>query len=175
MPPGKGLLAHIETAAGVLRCALETDKAPVAVANFTGLANGTRLLRTAAGWRKQPAYDGSSLELISPGLAMRGGRPARPSTPGYVIADEIYDGMSHDRAGLLCMASRGPNTGAMQFLITLGPAHQLDPVAARYGSHGAYTIFGSCGPGSLLRSLASQLDSSPRTAIAIKTIRVTRP
>ena len=159
----------------MLSCSLLQDKAPLAVANFTGLANGTRPLRTLDGWRKQPAYDGSSFHRISPALAIHGGRPVHPSSPGYVIADEVWAGMSHNRAGLLCMATRGPNSGAMQFLITLGPAHQLDPVGSRYASHGAYTIFGRCGPGSLLRTLAIQLERRPHEPITIRSVRVTRP
>ena len=46
--------------------------------------------------------------------------------PGYVIPDEIWEGAAHDRAGLLCMANRGPNTNGAQFFITDAAAPHLD-------------------------------------------------
>ena len=54
-----------------------------------------------------------------------------------MIKDEIWEGAKHDRAGLLCMANRGPNTNGAQFFITDAAAAHLD---------GSYTIFGECAP-----------------------------
>src|SRR5260370_41189197 len=57
--------------------------------------------------------------------------------PGYVVPDEIWEGAAHDRAGLMCMANRGPNTNGAQFFITDGAAAWLDS---------GYIIFGECSP-----------------------------
>jgi peptidyl-prolyl cis-trans isomerase A (cyclophilin A) len=66
--------------------------------------------------------------------------------PGYVIPDEVWENALHDRAGLLCMANRGPNTNGAQFFITDALAKHLDS---------GYTIFGECGPEETVHKLAS--------------------
>jgi peptidyl-prolyl cis-trans isomerase A (cyclophilin A) len=63
-----------------------------------------------------------------------------------VIPDEVWEGARHDQRGLLCMANRGKNTNGMQFFITDGAAPHLD---------GGYTIFGKCGPETVIEQLAS--------------------
>ncbi|MGC4063508.1 MAG: peptidylprolyl isomerase [Polyangiaceae bacterium] len=65
---------------------------------------------------------------------------------GYVFADEVWPGANHDRRGLICMANRGKNTNSMQFFILDGSAPHLN---------GGYTIFGECGPDSVIEKLAS--------------------
>src|SRR5260370_32489502 len=66
--------------------------------------------------------------------------------PGYVVPDEIWEGAVHDRAGLLCMANRGPNTNGAQFFITDAAAAHLDR---------SYTIFGDCGPIERVHAIAN--------------------
>jgi len=148
--PGKGpLLAEIETAEGKLLCDLYDDKAPVTVANFVGLARGLRPFKAPDGkWTKKPAYDGTTFHRVIKGFMIQGGDPSGTGAgePGYVIPDEIWAGAAHDQRGLLCMANRGPNTNGQQFFIMDGVAKHLD---------GGYTIFGKCGPDSVIEKLAS--------------------
>ena len=56
LPPGKQLLATIETSMGKIECKLYDDKAPITVANFVGLARGVRPGRRprASGRRSRP-------------------------------------------------------------------------------------------------------------------------
>ena len=144
------LVARIDTPRGPLECKLYEDKAPHTVANFVGLARGLRPWKNAQGqWIKKPAYDGTTFHRIIKGFMIQGGDPIGDGNgdPGYAIADEVWPGATHDRAGLLCMANRGRNTNGAQFFITDGAAPHLDAKG--------YTIFGECSPTSRVRDLAS--------------------
>lgn len=79
---------------------------------------------------------------------IQGGDPTGTGAgePGYIFADELWPGATHDRRGLLCMANRGPNTNGMQFFILDGAAKHLDS---------SFTIFGRCSPDSIIEKLAS--------------------
>jgi peptidyl-prolyl cis-trans isomerase A (cyclophilin A) len=150
--PGQGpLVAQIHTSMGDLRCDLDATRAPITVANFVGLARGRRPWKSPEGpWVLRPAYDGTTFHRIIPGFMVQGGDPAGTGAgePGYVIPDE-GGGAKHDRAGLLCMANRGPNTNGMQFFITDANTPHLD------GSRTAYTIFGECAPLSVVHAIAN--------------------
>ena len=147
---GQGtLVAKIATPKGLLSCKLFDDKAPTTVANFVGLARGLRPWKDAQGrWVKKPAYDGTTFHRIIKGFMIQGGDAKGDGTgePGYIIKDELWAGAAHDRAGLLCMANRGPNTNGAQFFITDAPAAHLDR---------SYTIFGECSPVDTVHELAS--------------------
>ena len=171
--PGNGrLLAKIETSQGPIECELWDDKAPNTVANFVGLANGTRPFKSHLDgrWVKQPYYDGTTFHRVIKNFMIQGGDPKGTGTgePGYVIDDEIWPGAKHDRAGLLCMANRGPNTNGAQFFITDAPVERLD---------GKYTIFGSCAPTSVVHAIANvpkDMHDKPQTAVVIDRITVRR-
>jgi peptidyl-prolyl cis-trans isomerase A (cyclophilin A) len=170
MPPGKHLVATIETSLGTLECKLFDDKAPITVANFVGLARGNRPWKTPSGkWDKKPAYDGTIFHRIVKGFMIQGGDALKNGMgdPGYVIPDEIWEDANHDRAGLLCMANRGPNTNGQQFFITDDAAPHLD---------NGYTIFGECSPVDLVHQIASVpvAGERPVTAPDIKKITITR-
>ena len=129
-------------AQGTLTCKLFDDKAPITVANFVGLARGTRPWKDPSGQvgQRSPRTTGRTFHRIIKGFMIQGGdaKGNGSGEPGYVIKDEIWEGAKHDRAGLLCMANRGPNTNGAQFFITDASAPHLD---------GSYTIFGECAPG----------------------------
>ena len=148
--PGKGkaLFADLTTSDGKLECELYADKAPITVANFVGLARGTRPWKKGSNWVKQPLYDGTVIHRVIKGFMLQGGDPDGNGSggPGYVIPDEIWEDAHHDQRGLLCMANRGPNTNGSQFFIMDGVAAHLD---------GGYTIFGKCGPETVVEKLAS--------------------
>lgn len=170
LPAGKQILATIETDLGNLECKMFDDKAPISVANFVGLARGLRPWKTPEGaWEKKPAYDGTPFHRIIKGFMIQGGDAKKNGSgeAGYVIPDEVWEGGSHDRAGLLCMANRGANTNSAQFFITDGAAYHLD---------NAYTILGECGPEELVHKIASVevQGERPKTTLTIKKVTVTR-
>jgi peptidyl-prolyl cis-trans isomerase A (cyclophilin A) len=149
--PGQGaLFADLDTESGKISCKLFDDKAPIAVANFVALARGIQSFKDpiAGGWVKRPAYDGTTFHRIIKGFMIQGGDPAGSGSgdPGYIFPDEKWDGAHHDRAGLLCMANRGPNTNGMQFFITDDAAPHLDS---------SYTIFGECSPLEVVHKIAN--------------------
>lgn len=168
--PGSGeLVAEIQTDLGTLTCDLFEDKAPITVANFVGLARGTRAWNDNGKWVKKPLYDGTVFHRVIRGFMLQGGDPKGNGSggPGYEIPDEIWQGATHDRRGLLCMANRGPNTNGSQFFIMDGSAKHLD---------GGYTIFGHCEPDSLIEKLASVQVRGDRAVnpTKIKTINIQR-
>jgi peptidyl-prolyl cis-trans isomerase A (cyclophilin A) len=171
--PGKGpLTAAIDTDLGKLLCKLFDDKAPFTVANFVGLARGIRPWKDTSGkWIRKPLYDGTSLHRVLKRIWIQGGDPKGDGTggPGYAIADENWPGANHNRAGLLCMVSSGPNTSGSQFFITTAPAPKID----RQKSH---TVFGECGPDELIQKIAAlELKGDrPIAPPVIKSVRIER-
>lgn len=166
--PGKGVLtAEIKTDLGKLECELYADKAPITVANFVGLARGLRDYKSPKGdWVKAPAYDGTTFHRVVKGFMIQGGDPEGTGRgePGYVIPDEVWENAYHSQRGLLCMANRGPNTNSMQFFIMDGSAPHLDS---------GYTIFGKCGPDSVVEKLASVEVDGDRSVKPTKIEKIT--
>jgi peptidyl-prolyl cis-trans isomerase A (cyclophilin A) len=172
LPPTGALVATIKTSKGDLRCRLYDDKAPVTVANFVGLARGLRPFRASktGPWEKRPAYDGTIFHRVIKGFMIQGGDPlgSGKGEPGYTIKDEIWPGAKHDRAGLLCMANRGPDTNGIQFFITDAAAPHLD---------GKYTIFGDCAPVAVVHAIAATPvgpSDRPLTDVTIRTVAIAR-
>jgi peptidyl-prolyl cis-trans isomerase A (cyclophilin A) len=166
--PGKGnLQAEIKTDKGVLVCELYSDKAPITVANFVGLARGLRPWKNPEGkWVKTHAYDGTTFHRVVKGFMIQGGDPKGTGAgePGFVIPDEVWEDAHHDQRGLICMANRGPNTNGMQFFVMDGVAAHLD---------GGYTIFGKCGPEEVVDALASVPTRGERSITPTKIEKVT--
>jgi peptidyl-prolyl cis-trans isomerase A (cyclophilin A) len=165
LPPGKDLVAEIHTGKGKLVCQLWPDKAPVTVANFVGLARGLRPWKDSSEWVKKPLYDGTPFHRVISGFMIQGGDPKGTGAgdPGYVIADEVWPGATHDQAGLLCMANRGKNTNGSQFFIMDGAAKHLD---------GGYTIFGKCQPTSVVKAITEVPKRGDRAIDPVKIDKV---
>lgn len=165
------IVAKIDTSKGALHCKLFDDKAPTTVANFIGLATGKRPWKDpkTGEWVKRPAYDGTTFHRIIKGFMIQGGDPKGNGSgePGYVIKDEIWAGAKHDKAGLLCMANRGPNTNGAQFFITDAAAPHLD---------GGYTIFGECAPVEVVHGIAnvSVAGERPTQPVTISSVTIRR-
>ena len=175
--PKKGELhATIETDEGTLDCKLFDDKAPITVANFVGLARGLRPFwdPKSVKWEKRPLYDGTTFHGTIEGFMIQGGDHLGDGTGGvgYEIPDELAPGLSHDRAGLLCMANRGPNTNGGQFYITDAATPHLTQMKS-------YTIFGECSPVDVVHKIAKKPSAvpgsdKPSAPVVIKHVTISR-
>jgi peptidyl-prolyl cis-trans isomerase A (cyclophilin A) len=156
LPSEPGLYAVIYTSMGNIVCRLFDKDAPKTVANFRGLATGTkRWTDPKTGQLKHTAlYPGTIFHRVIPGFMIQGGDPEGngDGTPGYEFADEISPNHKFDHPGVLAMANSGPNTNGCQFFITVGPAEHLN---------GRYSIFGEVVSGQEVANAISQL---PRNA-----------
>jgi peptidyl-prolyl cis-trans isomerase A (cyclophilin A) len=125
-----GTYAHFHTNQGQFVIRLYDDVAPKTVANFVGLAEGTKEWKDPVTNQpiKRPFYDGLTFHRVIDGFMIQGGCPLGTGTggPGYRFEDEFSPGARHSRAGILSMANAGPGTNGSQFFITLGPTPHLD-------------------------------------------------
>jgi len=132
------LFAHFETNLGHFTAELFEDKVPQTVANFVGLAEGSREWTDpkTGEKKKEPFYDGIVFHRIIEGFVLQGGDPLGQGHggPGYQFEDEFHPELRHDRAGILSMANAGPNTNGSQFFITLAPTPHLDRKHAVFGA-----------------------------------------
>ena len=124
------LYATFKTSMGDIVVQLFEDKAPKTVANFVGLASGTKeWTDTKTGEKvKKPLYNGTIFHRVIPGFMIQGGDPLGNGTggPGYRFEDEFHPDLRHTKGGILSMANAGPNTNGSQFFITLAPTLHLD-------------------------------------------------
>ena len=140
IPQGRGdLYAIFQTSAGSVTCRLFEKEAPETVANFVGLAMGTKEWTDPQSGQKvkKPLYDGTVFHRVIPNFMIQGGDPLGTGTgdPGYRFKDEFQSGRTFDKPGLLAMANAGPNTNGSQFFITEVPTPHLN---------NKHTIFGEC-------------------------------
>ena len=98
------------------------DKAPKTTENFISLV-------------EKSFYDGVIFHRVIDGFMIQGGDPTGTGMggPGYKIADEFGEGLTHDDEGYFSMANAGPNTGGSQFFITLAPTPWLNGHHAIFG------------------------------------------
>jgi peptidyl-prolyl cis-trans isomerase A (cyclophilin A) len=130
----------MDTSMGRITCQFFQKQAPLAVANFIGLAEGTKDWTDPATnktMRHKKFYDGTTFHRVIPEFMIQGGDPTGTGTggPGYAFDDEFDPNLNFDVPGRLAMANSGPNTNASQFFITELPQDSLN-------QH--YTIFGQC-------------------------------
>lgn len=132
------MFALFETNRGNFKAKLFSDRVPITVENFVGLAEGTKEFTDPKTQEKtkRPFYDGLIFHRVIRDFMIQGGCPIGNGTggPGYRFADEIVAGQnSHNKPGMLSMANAGPNTNGSQFFITTVPTPWLDK---------GHTIFG---------------------------------
>ncbi len=128
-----GVFAEIETTQGKIIIDLYYKKAPITVANFISLAEGTNP-DVNAKYKGKPFYNGLKFHRVINDFMIQGGDPLGTGSgyPGYKFRDEITD-LKHDSAGILSMANSGPGTNGSQFFITHKETPWLD---------GKHTVFG---------------------------------
>jgi peptidyl-prolyl cis-trans isomerase A (cyclophilin A) len=131
------LYAHFTTSEGNFTARLFDAETPNTVANFTGLADGSKTWthpRTGAK-TTDPYYNGTVFHRVIDGFMIQGGDPLGQGTggPGYTFADEFHPRLRHDKAGILSMANRGPDTNGGQFFITLAATPWLDNKHSVFG------------------------------------------
>ena len=129
--------AVFTTSEGNFTVRLFEKEAPKTVANFIGLAEGTKEWMDPRTNQKvkQPYYDGIIFHRVIDGFMIQGGDPLGQGIggPGYKFADEFHPSLRHNKAGILSMANAGPNTNGGQFFITLGPTPHLDNKHSVFG------------------------------------------
>ncbi|MDV8000131.1 peptidylprolyl isomerase [Rhodococcus sp. IEGM 1408] len=129
--------ATIHTNKGDIVVDLFGNHAPETVANFVGLADGSKdySQANAKGEKSGPFYDGSIFHRIISGFMIQGGDPTGTGRggPGYQFKDEFHPELQFSAPYLLAMANAGPGTNGSQFFITLGPTPHLN---------NRHTIFG---------------------------------
>ncbi|GIW71364.1 MAG: hypothetical protein KatS3mg102_0906 [Planctomycetota bacterium] len=168
-----GIYARIETEHGIMVARLDYERAPLTVANFVGLAEGTKAWREPRTGEqvRRPFYDGLTFHRIIDGFMIQGGDPLGNGTggPGYSFPDEFHPELRHDGAGVLSMANAGPNTNGSQFFITLAATPWLD---------GRHAVFGRLVRGQDVLARIGKVPTGPgdRPAqpVVIRTIRILR-
>ena len=154
-----GIYADLNTNKGRITLSLDFENVPMTVANFVGLAEGN--IKNDAIPDGKPYFNGSIWHRVVPGHVIQAGMPStgkETEGPGYEFPNEIFTGLSHNKAGMLGMANAGPNTNGSQFYITLGDRSYLD---------GNYTLFGFVSEGMDVVNKIVQGDT-------IKSIAITR-
>ena len=158
-----GLYAEMETSKGKILLQLEFEKTPLTVANFVGLAEGTKNYSkdgSAPVKQTAPFYDGITFHRVIPNFMIQGGDPRGSGSggPGYQFRNEIDPSLKHDRPGIFSMANAGPDTNGSQFFITHVPTPWLD---------GRHTVFGHVVEG-------QDVVNSIRNGDTIKTVKIVR-
>lgn len=167
------LIATITTTRGTLTCELFTAAAPLAVANFVGLATATKAWRdpTTGKVRRGRFYDGLSFHRVIPDFMIQGGDPlgTGAGNPGYDFDNELSPELRHDGPGVLAMANAGPGTNGCQFFVTDAATPWLDD---------KHTVFGRCREVDVVAAIArvptGPLDA-PVEPVRIVSVTVARP
>lgn len=174
-PEPTGPTAVFDTTMGRLTCKLYEKETPVTVANFIGLAEGTKEFTDPTTGKKVkgvPFYDGTTFHRVIPHFMIQGGDKMGDGSgdPGYMFEDEFNRGLRFDRPGRLAMANSGPGTNGSQFFITEDPTEQLN---------GRHTIFGQCDAHTVLlvQSIARvdrNSNDKPTTPVVINKLTIVR-
>lgn len=171
MTKGPGVYAEFVTSEGNFTAKFFEKEVPETVANFVGLAEGSKEFIDRGQKAKRPFYDGLIFHRVINGFMIQGGCPSGSGTggPGYKFADEFHPSLKHDRAGLFSMANSGPGTNGSQFFITLGPTPHLN---------NKHSVFGEVVEGmDVVKKIGNTKTSSgdrPLTDIVIKSVNISR-
>lgn len=161
--------ATFKTSEGTIVCKLFDQDAPETVANFIGLAEGTKEWSSRS--KKGPKlYDGTILHRVIPQFMIQAGDPEGTGMggPGYKFADETKGSPhSFSKPGKLAMANAGPNTNGSQFFITVADTSWLT---------GKHTIFGEVTEGydvvEKISKVARDGSDKPKTPVVLESVTI---
>ena len=168
--------ARFTTTEGSFRIRLFDAEAPNTVANFAGLAEGTKEFVDPKTGQKttRPFYDGLVFHRVIKNFMIQGGDPTGTGRGG----ESAWGGRFNDeidpkspvyqrgyKAGTVAMANAGPNTNGSQFFI-MHSDYPLPP---------SYTIFGKVTEGQdIVNAIAtSQTGPGDRPVSEVKMEKVT--
>jgi peptidyl-prolyl cis-trans isomerase A (cyclophilin A) len=162
----------MDTSMGRITCQFFQKQAPQAVANFIGLANGTKDWVDPTTKKKMHGkryYDGTTFHRVIPEFMIQGGDPTGTGMgdAGYSFNDEFDPNLNFDVPGRLAMANSGPNTNGSQFFVTEVAQPSLDQ---------KYTLFGQCDEPSVnvVKTIARvQTDSNDKPLVPVVLKKVT--
>ena len=123
-------VATLHTNHGAIKINLFGNHAPITVANFVELADGTRV--------GKKFYDGVIFHRIIEGFMIQGGDPTGTGMggPGYQFDDEIHPELNFNEPYKIAMANAGvrggKGTNGSQFFITTVPTQFL------FGKHAVF-------------------------------------
>ena len=161
--------ATFKTSEGTFKAKLFDTEAPETVANFIGLAEGTKEWNSRS--KKGPKlYDGTIFHRIIPNFMIQAGDPEGTGMggPGYKFADETKGSPHHfKQPGKLAMANAGPNTNGSQFFVTVADTSWLT---------GKHTIFGEITEGydvvEKISKLPTGANDKPRKDVVLETVTI---
>lgn len=172
---GDGLFAELTTTMGKIVVQLEFEKTPLTVANFVGLAEGTKHYSKDGSkpvdQKGKPFYNGILFHRVIPDFMVQFGCPLGRGNggPGYDFVDEFHPDLKHAGAGILSMANAGPGTNGSQFFITHRATPNLD---------NRHSVFGKVIAGQQLVTAIAAVPRGPRdkpvkdvSMVSIKIIR----
>ncbi len=168
-----GTYAVFETSLGSFTIRLFEKEAPKTVANFVGLAEGSKEFRDPKTGKdvKRPFYDGLIFHRVIPEFMIQGGCPNGDGrgSPGYRFDDEFHPSLQHDKPGKLSMANSGPNTNGSQFFVTVAATPWLD---------NRHTVFGEVVEGydiaEKISKTARDRSDKPLEPVIIQRVRIER-
>ena len=163
--------ATFQTSEGTFKAKLFDTEAPETVANFIGLAEGTKEWNSRSK-KGAKLYDGNLFHLVIPNFMIQGGDPEGTGMggPGYKFADETK-GSPHSfkQPGKLAMANAGPNTNGSQFFVTVTDTSWLT---------GKHTIFGEITEGydvvEKISKLPTAAQDKPRKDVVLESVTIER-
>ncbi len=171
-----GPFVVMDTSMGRITCQFYQQQAPDAVANFIGLAEGTKDWTDPATKKVEHHkryFDGTTFHRVIPEFMIQGGDPTGTGMgdPGYSFNDEFDPNLNFDRPGRLAMANSGPNTNGSQFFITEQAYPSLD-------QH--YTLFGQCDDASVevvktIARVPRDANDKPLTPVVLERVTIVRP
>ncbi len=165
--------ARLNTSKGTIVVKLFEEEAPETVANFIGLADGSKqwMDPTTGKPSNSSLYEDTIFHRVIDGFMIQGGDPLGTGRggPGYTFKDEIHPNLRFDRPLLLAMANAGPGTNGSQFFITVDKPYWLD---------GRHTIFGEVVEGETVVTAISKVATDPQDRphedVVINSIEINR-
>jgi peptidyl-prolyl cis-trans isomerase A (cyclophilin A) len=170
---GQELFATMDTNQGTIVLRLFSKDSPLTVANFVGLATGEQTWtdpKTNEVKKGTPLYQNVIFHRVIPDFMIQGGDPLGQGigSPGYNFEDEVQNGRTFDKVGLLAMANRGPGTNGSQFFITTSTPGHLT---------GRHTIFGEVVKGYEVVEAISKVPTAgpnrPVKDVVVKKVKIT--